>query len=208
MDNTNDLDQKILQLRQVEGMTIKDIIKELKIKYTDYQKSIDKLKSLKLYDEKEVEKAKKRKKSREYYHKHKNEKHLHGKEEEYRKECIDIMCRRYFNYNQIGKFNPVLVDRLKRLNDIASYNTVLNTIKAQIKSLDYANTKNFASETQKISYMIAIIRNNLSNTLKKMEINEKLAKKNRIDEEIIKEINKERECKPSKRFDMTEFLDD
>ena len=81
------------------------------------------------WDEEEIKKAMKRKKQRDYYQKHKNHKKLPSEEEEYRQKCIDILCTKYFCYNETKQFNPILVSKLNNLyKQSFSYKIIYNSI--------------------------------------------------------------------------------
>ncbi len=205
------IENKILNLRQVEGYTIEETIKKANISRKTFKEIISKLSEQGLYNEEEVKSAMKRRKQREYYYKHKSETKFPPEEEEYRKKCIDILCTRYFNYNETKQFNPALVSKLNNLyNQNFSYKIIYNSILYTMKSLDYANTKTFGSDYQKINYMIAIIKNNLKIVWKKLQRQQEAYEgftKKVNDEEIIYQLNKTIVSKPSKKIDMSEFLD-
>lgn len=211
MEDLTPTENKILELRQKEGLTIEETIKKAKITRTTFEKIVKVLKDKGYYNEEEIKKAKRNKKSREYYHKHKNEEKLPKEELEYRQKCIDILSIKYFNYNETKQFNPILVSKLSGLyKNHFSYKVIYNTILLQEKSLNYAMSKPFGSEYQKINYMIAIIKNNLKITWKKLKRQEDayegFMKKNN-DQDIVRQLNKTIITKPTKKIDMTDFLD-
>lgn len=205
------LEKSILDLRQIEGYTIEETIKKVKISRKTFKEIVSNLSEQGLYDEEEIKKAMKRKKQRDYYQKHKNHKKLPSEEEEYRQKCIDILCTKYFCYNETKQFNPILVSKLNNLyKQSFSYKIIYNSILYSMKNLDYANTKVFSSDYQKISYMTAIIKNNLKIVWKKMQRQEEAYEgftKKINDEEIIHQLNKNIISKPLPKRDMSKFLD-
>ena len=104
------------------------------------------------------------------------------------------------------------MSKLKQLSKVYSYNVILNTIKTKTKSLEYASKKDFNNDIAKISYLIAIIKNNAQsvyNQMKKQqEINDKKLRMNESDKIIIREMNNQRVSRPTRRRDLSEFLDD
>ncbi len=207
-ENLTDIEKRILELRQKKGYTVEETLAELKIKRTLFKEIVLKLENLGLYDKEKIQQAiKKRKttlKNKDYNSRIK----LSTEEEQYRKKSIDVMCRRYFDYNKTKHFNPVLVSKLQGLNKFSSYKTIYNTIIYQQQNLDYANTKVFSSDFQKISYMIAIIKNNLSKVYTEMKEKEINAQNLTITDSLARELTKSRVTKPTKRLDMSSLLDD
>ena len=210
-NNLSELEKQILQCREVQGLTIDQTIEQLKITRTVYQKSIKDIKQKGLYDEEKIKKAKNNKKRREYLLQNKNTPCLSKEEKEYRKKCIDIMCKKYFDYDSTHNFNPMLVKKLSELSKSASYKVIFNTIKYQEKSLDYANKKSMSSEYAKINYMMAIIKNNLNVVYKKIQRQQKEqeAVNNRTDfNGLVTQLNKTIVSKPTEKIDMSIFLEE
>ncbi len=210
-NNLSELENKILQCREVQGLSIDQTIKDLKITKSIFQKNIKTLKEKGFYDEEKIKKAKNNKKRREYAAQNKDKVSLSDEEKEYRKKCIDILCKKYFNYEQTHKFNPMLMKRLGELNKKATYKVIFNTIKYQEQSLEYANKKSMSSEYAKINYMIAIIKNNLNAVYQKLQKQEKQQKglTNRTDSNgLVAQLNKTIVSKPTEKIDMSIFLDD
>ena len=208
-EEITEIQKKILEYRQEKGYSIDKTMEELKLTRKIFNQNVEKLKENDLYDEIKIKEAMKNRKLQNSVKKAVTTKlNLSPEEEEYRKECIDIMCKRYFDYNKTKHFNPVLVSRIQNLNKYAPYKIIYNTIVYHQKNLDYASTKTFSSEFQKISYMIAIIKNNLSKVYKDMQEKEELQKKSTISDSLARELTKKRVTKPTKRLDMTDLLDD
>lgn len=211
-NNLINLESKILELRQEKGYTIEETKKELNITDKVFKKAIISLKEAGVYDEEKIKQAKKNKKRREYKKKNRNKPKLPPDEEEYRQKCIDFMCRRYFEYNQTKRFNPILVSKIQTLNKIASYKIIYATMKNQQKNLDYANIKfkNCSSDFQKITYMLTIVKNNLSTTYKRLKKKESIqeAENNRYDvQDMMRKLDKNIVSKPTQRVDMSKWLD-
>ena len=208
-EKISEIQQKILDYRENKGYSMDKTIEELKITRKRFNQNVEKLKEKDLYDEIKIKEAMKNRKLQNSVKKAVTPKlNLSPEEEEYRKECIDIMCNRYFDYNKTKHFNPILVSRIQNLNKYAPYKIIYNTIVYQQKSLDYAYYKTFSSEFQKISYMIAIIKNNLSKVYKDMQKKEEQQKNITISDSLARELTKKRITKPTKRLDMTDLLDD
>ena len=75
--------------------------------------------------------------------------------------------------------------------------------------MDYANSnKEFNNEVQKISYLCAIIKNNLNNTLKEREKREQRNKGLEKREINYEEANKVIVTTKTKRRDFSIYLDD
>ena len=208
MEELSNIKNKIIELRQNKGYTIEETIKKLHISRKIFTNLVTELKNSGEYDEEKIKKAMKKKRNQINYNKNKVK--LSPEEEEYRKKCIDLMCKRYFNYEQTHRFNPVLVQKLQILNNICSYKVIFNTIRVHQKNLDYANTKVFSSEYQKISYMMTIIRNNVNNVSKRIQRKEQINKSNTIenDNQFLNLLNKNVVSKPVKRKDLSFLLDD
>lgn len=208
-EEITEIQKKILEYRQEKGYSIDKTMEELKLTRKIFNQNVEELKEKGLYDEIKIKEAMKNRKLQNSVKKSVSTKlNLSPEEEGYRKECIDIMCKRYFDYNKTKHFNPVLVSRIQNLNKYAPYKIIYNTIVYHQKNLDYASTKTFSSEFQKISYMIAIIKNNLSKVYKDMQEKEELQKKSTISDSLARELTKKRVTKPTKRLDMTDLLDD
>ena len=114
--------------------------------------------------------------------------------------------------NQTKKLNPLLVSKIQSLNKVASYKIIYNTMKNQQKNLDYANIKfkNYSSDFQKINYMLAIVKNNLNITYKRLKRKETVqeAENNRFDvQDMLRKLDKNTTSKPTQRIDMSQWLD-
>ena len=214
MEDLSELEGQVLFLRQKQGYTINETIKELNITANIFKKIIEKLQILGLYNEEEIEKAKKNRKLRERYAKTKGKPvlGLSKEEENFRQLCISFMCEKYLDYNTTKKMNPILVTKLKQLNTYGSYEVIYRTLQSQEKNLNYINSnKTFQSDIQKISYFLAIIKNNMAkiqNQLKnKKAVVEAKRNSTSMNEDIIDMLENKTVSKPTKRKDLSEFID-
>lgn len=214
MDSLSELERQVLELRIEDGYTINETVEELKITATIFKKIVKKLEELGLYDEELLKKAKRRRKSRERYKKTKGKKvlGLSEEEEKFRKLCISFMCEKYFNYNITKQMNPILVTKLKKLNSYASYEVIYRTMQTQEAKLNYIHSnKNFNSENQEMSYLLAVIKNNLVEINKKLNINNAIndakLKATNMNEDIIEMLSQNIETKPTTKRDLSEFID-
>lgn len=185
MDN---LELKIKELIE-EGRTRKYITEKLKITFYKF----DKIKA-KLIEENKINPNKKIKKM------------SSDLEEEYRKMIIDIICKKYLNYKNTPDFNSTLVLKLSQMHKNNSYQEILQSTIDSQKQLEYSSRKEFENDYYKISYLCAIIRNNIKNIQ-----NTIIKKEKKKEKEVfvdIDEINKRRTSNPTKRRDLTEFLND
>lgn len=214
MDSLSDLEKQILELRIDKGYTINETIGELDITPTVFKKAINKLEELGLYTEELLKKAKKRRKSRERYAKTKGEKVLNLSEEEenFRKLCISFLCEKYFDYKKTKKVNPILITKLKQLNSHASYEVIYRTLQSQESNLNYIHSnKKFNNDIQEMSYLLAVIKSNLTKINEKINmnnaINEAKLKSTSMNEDIIDMLNQKIETKPTTKRDLSEFID-
>lgn len=214
MDNLSELEKQVLELRMEKGYTINETIKELEITTTIFKKIVKKLEELNLYNEDLLKKAKKRRKARERYAQTKGEKvlGLSEKEENFRQLCISFMCEKYFNYNITKKMNPILVTKLKQLNSYASYEVIYRTLQLQEKNLNYIHSnKRFNNDTQEMSYLLTVVKNNLKKVNDKLDINnainEAKLKATNMNEDIIRMLDQKIETKPTTKRDLSEFID-
>lgn len=100
-----------------------------------------------------------------------------NKENAKRKEVIDVICYEFLDYETGQKFPTVLTKKLKEL-EFYGYEVVLETIRKCSSSIEYAvKTKNFKNEVGKISYIMAIVQNNINDVYKEHNRKEKLKEK-------------------------------
>ena len=214
MDNLSEIEKQVLELRAKKGYTVNETIEELGITITIFRKIVKKLEELDLYNEEILKKAKKRRKSRERYAKTKGQKvlGLSAEEENFRQLCISFMCEKYFNYNITKQMNPMLVTKLKQLNSYASYEVIYRTLQSQEQNLNYIHSnKKFNNDTQEMSYLLTVVRNNLTKINDKLTmnnaINEAKLKSSSMNEDIIEMLNQKIETKPTTKRDLSEFID-
>ncbi len=214
MDNLSELESQVLFLRQKQGYTINETIKELNITVNILKKIIEKLQNLGLYSEEEIQKAKKNRKLRERYAKTKGQPilGLSKEEENFRQLCISFMCEKYLDYNVTKKMNPILVTKLKQLNTYGSYEVIYRTLQTQEKNLNYINSnKTFQSDIQKISYFLAVIKSNMAKVENQLKTKQAVAEAKRnstsMNEDIIDMLENKTISTPTKRRDLSEFID-
>lgn len=205
MDNLTELESNVLKAKQEEGLTVIEILNKFHITRFNYNKMIGKFKDLGLYDEKACAyaKLKRQQKLREPLN-------LSKEEESFRKKCIDFLAINYFDYNKTKKFNPLLVKRLQTLSILSSYEVIYFTMQEVKPNIDYAmQSKKFENENQKISYILAIIRNNLDTyniilTNQKSK-NEKSNILNEQDKYNLENLNKSSNNVHIEKFDFSIF---
>lgn len=214
MDNLSEIEKQVLELRAEKGYTVNETVEELGITITIFKKIVKKLEELDLYNEEILKKAKKRRKSRERYAKTKGQKvlGLSAEEENFRQLCISFMCEKYFNYNITKQMNPMLVTKLKQLNSYASYEVIYRTLQSQEQNLNYIHSnKKFNNDTQEMSYLLTVVKNNLTKINDKLTmnnaINEAKLKSSSMNEDIIEMLNQKIETKPTTKRDLSEFID-
>lgn len=214
MDNLSEIEKQVLELRTEKGCTVNETIEELGITITIFRKIVKKLEELDLYNEEILKKAKNRRKSRERYAKTKGQKvlGLSAEEENFRQLCISFMCEKYFDYNITKKMNPILVTKLKQLNSYASYEVIYRTLQSQEQNLNYIHSnKKFNNDTQEMSYLLTVVKNNLTKINDKLTmnnaINDAKLKSASMNEDIIEMLNQKIETKPTKKRDLSEFID-
>lgn len=140
------------------------------------------------------------------------EENISEQEEEYKNQCIDTIWKYCFlTTDERDVYITSLIAKLQELHKDYSYRIILFTIKDCKNSLKYIHQKDFDSKFQKISYIFAIIRNNIKTVWEKSE-KQRLIKvglsKRYNDEEIINTLSKKRKTPPTKRRDLSEFIDE
>lgn len=205
-DLKEELKNKI-KLYLEKGTTRKDIVKKLNITYYTFDKLKKELKENNELDLKKMTKIANPKSSNQ---KNINDICFSSPETRARYEAIDIISRKYLGY-ETGQqnFNSFLSRKIEAMSYSYSYNVILATIKKCENNLTYAvQHKTFESDAHKISYLCAIINNNLKRTLdekeKKQRINKGLEKR----EKDYGEINQNIVTSPTKRMDFSIFLDE
>lgn len=177
MEEITELEKKVLRLRQEDGYTVEETKKELNITEKQYRNIKKHLEELDLYSNDEIKRAKIRRNARERKKRQREhpETKLSEMDEFYRKQCIEFISVNFLNYDATGIFNPVLVTKLKELRKSYSYKVIYFTAQAQYENIKSAlNYRNINTSNGKISYLIAIIRNNLSATWKKIQYQDKV----------------------------------
>lgn len=216
MSKLTQIEKDILEKRQVEGKTEKNTMEELKIGYTKYKKIVSHLIEIGEYNEEIVKQAVQKRKRKEYerrqYEKRKNQPQMSIEDRTYYKKCTDFLCFNYLDYRFTKKYDTSLTTKLNELhNKNYSFKIIYNTMLSQKNSFDYAiNHKDFANDRQRIMYLMKIVESNLTTQQikekKYKEVHEGFNKKI-DDDEITHQLNKKIVSKPSKRLDLSEFLD-
>lgn len=133
------------------------------------------------------------------------------KENEDRKEVIDILVTDFLQYVPGQVFPTILTKKLKEL-EFYGYDVIKKTIEKCRNSIEYSmNAKSFKSDTHKISYMMAIIKNNINDVYKECLRTEKVIEKQQeqtanfeaMDENTIMNIGSKQKAK-----DISDFLED
>ena len=134
-----------------------------------------------------------------------------NKENEDRKKTIDIIASDFLNYQPGQVFPTVLTKKLKEL-EFYGYDVILKTIEKCRKSIEYSmNTKSFKNDLNRISYIMAIIRNNIIDVYKECLREEKIINKQEeqttnfdvVDEQSMMNIGSKIKAK-----DISDFLED
>ena len=128
-----------------------------------------------------------------------------------REEFLDMFATDFLGYKKGQVFPTVLCKRLKEL-EFYGYDVINQTVKKCKSSIEYALThKDFASENGKISYIFAIIKNNINDVYKECQRKEKIEERQEkkiviietVDERSIMDIGSKQKGK-----DISEFLED
>lgn len=184
----NNIEKKVKVLLK-NGEKRKDIAQKLDISLY----KLDKIKK-RLIDNGEIEGKDKKEK-------------IPDRELEAYKTVIDVMSRRYLDYGTTQSYCTPLSKKMKELHKKYDYVLILKTINYCNDSLLYASKKQFENIYHKVSYLCAIIRNNIE----KVRKSEQKKIRNRIENEKIvdvKEVQKQRVSIPTTKRDLSEFLDD
>lgn len=134
---------------------------------------------------------------------------LSKEESNARKEIIDRMLV-IMDFKPDAKFPTSFTKKLTELKQSYTYVEINYTILKLHDNLLWAvNNKEFKTDYNKITYLMAIIQNNINKYYKELkEINKtQEIKENNILDTELSIINTERVIKQPKRMDMSEFLD-
>lgn len=134
-----------------------------------------------------------------------------NKENEDRKRVIEIISFDFLGYRKGQVFPTILTKKLKEL-EFYGYDVIFKTIEKCRSSIEYStSTKTFKNDVNKISYIMAIITNNINDVYKEHLREEKIAEKQQnqtgnidvIDEQSIMNIGSKQKAK-----DISSFLED
>lgn len=145
------------------------------------------------------------------YYKSKELYDVWNKENEDRKRVIERFATEFLDYVPGQVFPTVLTKKLKEL-EFYGYDVINKTIDKSYKSIQYAlRTKDFRNDVGKISYIFAIIKNNINDVYKQVLAEEKGEKRQQeqvtnievVDEQSIMNIGTKQKAK-----DISSFLED
>jgi hypothetical protein len=86
-----------------------------------------------------------------------------------RLDLVDFICLKFLDYYNGQPFPQILTRKLKEL-EFYSNDVILETCKQKENDIQYAiSTKHFTSEVQKVSYIFAIIKNNIADVNKQFQ---------------------------------------
>ena len=145
------------------------------------------------------------------YYKSKELYDVWNKENEDRKRVIERFATEFLDYVPGQVFPTVLTKKLKEL-EFYGYDVINKTIDTSYKSIQYAlRTKDFRNDVGKISYIFAIIKNNINDVYKQVLAEEKGEKRQQeqvtnievVDEQSIMNIGTKQKAK-----DISSFLED
>ena len=134
-----------------------------------------------------------------------------NKENEGRKKVIEIIAFDFLGYRQGQVFPTVLTKKLKEL-EFYGYDVILKTVEKSRSAIEYSmNTKDFSSDIHKISYIMAIIKNNINDVYREFQRTEKIIEKQEsktkelgtINDEVMMSIGSKQKAK-----DISDFLED
>lgn len=84
------------------------------------------------------------------------------READARREFIDIICVDFFNYEKGQPFPAALKQHLKKMSFYPN-EVILDTLKQNYDDIKYSiSNKTFKNDSQKVSYIMAIISNNIN----------------------------------------------
>lgn len=216
MTELSEKELKILDMRQYQGLSLKETLKQTGIKRKEYNEIVKKLTEAGKYNENKVREAMteriKKNRARERYIKNKEEGKKPTDDSPYFKKCTDFLCFNYLDYRFTKKYDVSLTEKLNNLhNKNYSYETIYNTMLSSKQSFDYAlEHHKFKNDFSRISYYMKIVENNLPIQVikdKRYKEQHKGFNKKINDNDIVHQLNKKVVSKPSNKIDMSEFLD-
>lgn len=132
------------------------------------------------------------------------------KECEDRKHTISVIACEFLDYNTSQVFPTILTKKLKEL-EFYGYDVILETIDKCRSSIEYSiKTKSFKNDMNKISYIMAIIKNNINDVYKEHLRTEKVMEKQQeqatnfeaVNEDTVMNIGSKQKAK-----DISDFLE-
>lgn len=111
-----------------------------------------------------------------------------NKENEDRKLSIDIISSDFLDYQPGQVFPTILTKKLKEL-EFYGYDVILETIEKCRSSIEYSlRTKQFKNDQNRISYLMAIIKNNINDVYREHIRNEKISEKQQVQVSNFEEV--------------------
>lgn len=134
-----------------------------------------------------------------------------NKENEDRRHAIHVIALDFLDYKTGQVFPTILTKKLKEL-EFYGYDIIIETIEKCRSSIEYSiKTKNFKNDLNKISYIMAIIKNNINDVYKEYLRKEKIIEKQQSQtthfeadsDEVMTNIGSKQKAK-----DISDFLED
>lgn len=134
-----------------------------------------------------------------------------NKENEDRKLSIDIISSDFLDYQPGQVFPTILTKKLKEL-EFYGYDVILETIEKCRSSIEYSlRTKQFKNDQNRISYLMAIIKNNINDVYREHIRNEKISEKQQVQVSNFEEVCEEEVINigsKQRAKDISSFLED
>lgn len=112
-----------------------------------------------------------------------------NKENENRKYAIDIICSDFLDYKTGQVFPTILTKKLKEL-EFYGYDVIIETIEKCRSSIEYSlKTKQFKNDLNKISYLMAIVKNNINDVYREHVRTEKIEEKQQAQTSNFEEVS-------------------
>ncbi len=128
------------------------------------------------------------------------------KEADIRAKVIDVIVTDFLHYAPGQVFPTVLTKKLKEL-EFYGYDVILKTIQNKYSAIEYSmTTKDFANDMGRISYIMAIIKNNINDVYRSVLAEEKV--KTTTVHEIDTSVDIDNIQATHKEKDISKFLED
>lgn len=185
----------------MEGKTFKSISTELKLSEYVVRKNVQYVKELTGLTSQDIK-----------YIRDKNNvrcEKLKTEEKECQRLVGEVIAMRYLGIKDTTKFPSIMYIRISQLAKQYSYKSIYETLQRISKNLDYAFThKTFNGVNNKISYILAAVKNNIEVVHKEIQEKENNKKDTKyLDNQVLEGINNIKRTGASKKKDFSEFLD-